>query len=69
MNWQFIVHASDEFADGTHIEYPLRNPENPVYKIFRPEDIKQAELVRLRALKSLPIPSDTARHAFSFGGK
>jgi hypothetical protein len=68
-NLSFMYHTQEVAADGTRIKYPLRNPQAPVYKIFRPEDIKQAELTRLRALKTLPIPSDTARHAFSFGGK
>ena len=63
-----FMYESDDFADGTRIKYPLRNPQAPVYKMFRPADIKQAELTRLHALKSLPIPPDTARHAFSFGG-
>jgi len=65
-----FMYTSDEFAaDGSRIEYPLRNPQDPVYRIFRPADIKQAELTRLHALRSLPIPPDTAKHAFSFGGK
>jgi len=63
-----FMYESDVFAaDGTRTKYPLRNPQH--YTIFRPADIKQAELTRLHALRSLPIPPDTARHAFSFGGK